>query len=126
MRKVSLGLFIGLLLMACSHPGLAPEASLRIEARADSGGYQLTLLATPGAKVNARLKPALELEGGGVIRFDQAALTADSGYFAAPPIARLPGPARRLRGRLRVGICPVGEQLCRALVVLVDQPLPDY
>ena len=126
MRVLLFAGLIGAGLGGCSRHEAPPEAGLRIEARADTGGYLLTLLAGPGARVNARLKPALELGGGNVIRFDQPSLTADSGYFAAPPVARLPGRVRRLSGLLRVGICPAGQLLCRALSIPVDQELPRY
>ena len=122
-------LFAGLAgagLSGCARAAVPVEAGLRIEARGDSAGYLLTLFAAPGARVNARLKPALELSEGRILRFDQPALTSDSGYFAAPPVALLAGHPRRLTGLLRVGICPAGEQLCRAVSLSVDQALPGY
>src|SRR5690242_4470089 len=51
----------------------------------------LRLVAAPGARINARLKPALELDGGRVLRFDSPYLTPDSAYF----------PSRRQRLRCR-------------------------
>jgi len=75
-------------------------------------GPPLRLVAAPGVRINARLKPALELDDGTVVRFDSPRLTADSAYFAAAPT-----PARR--GTLRVSICPSGEAICRSLEIAV-------
>jgi len=80
-------------------------------------GPPLRLVAAPGVRINARLKPALELEDGTVVRFDSPRLTADSAYFAAAPTAAPPGAARR--GTLRVSVCPSGEAICRSLEIAV-------
>ena len=80
-------------------------------------GPPLRLVAAPGVRINARLKPALELDDGTVLRFDSPRLTADSAYFAAAPTAATPGAARR--GTLRVSICPSGEGICRSLEIAV-------
>src|SRR5438874_10988563 len=82
-------------------------------------GPPLRLMAAPGVRINARLKPALELDGGMVLRFDSPYLTADSAYFAAPPTAARPSGPRR--GTLRVSVCPSGERLCRSLEMTVDR-----
>ncbi len=74
-------------------------------------------MAAPGAQINARLKPALELDDGTVVRFDSPRLTADSAYFAAAPTAAPPEGARR--GTLRVSVCPSGEGICRSLEIAV-------
>ena len=80
-------------------------------------GPPLRLVAAPGVRINARLKPALELDDGTVVRFDSPRRTADSAYFAAAPTAAPPEGARR--GTLRVSVCPSGEGLCRSLEVAV-------
>ena len=80
-------------------------------------GPPLRLVAAPGAQINARLKPALELDDGTVLRFDSPRLTADSAYFAAAPTAAPPEGARR--GTLRVSVCPSGEGICRSLEIAV-------
>jgi len=80
-------------------------------------GPPLRLVAAPGVQINARLKPALELDDGTVLRFDSPRLTADSAYFAAAPAAATPRAARR--GTLRVSICPSGEGICRSLEIAV-------
>src|SRR2546425_8486636 len=80
-------------------------------------GPPLRLVAAPGVRINARLKPALELDDGTVVRFDSPRRTADSAYFAAAPTAAPPEGARR--GTLRVSVCPSGEGLCRSLEIAV-------
>src|SRR5436309_1090838 len=70
-----------------------------------------------GEHDKGNLAPALELDGGMVLRFDSPYLTADSAYFAAPPTAALPSGPRR--GTLRVSVCPSGERLCRSLEMTV-------
>ena len=80
-------------------------------------GSSLRLVATPGVRINARLKPALELDDGTVLRFDSPRVTPDSAYFAAAPTAAPPEGARR--GTLRVSVCPSGEGICRSLEIAV-------
>ena len=80
-------------------------------------GPPLRLVAAPGVQINARLKPALGLDDGTVVRFDSPRLTADSAYFAAAPTAAPPEGARR--GTLRVSVCPSGEGICRSLAIAV-------
>ncbi len=80
-------------------------------------GPPLRLVAAPGVRINARLKPALELDDGTVVRFDSPRRTADSAYFAAAPTAATPRAARR--GTLRVSVCPSGEAICRSLEIAV-------
>jgi len=80
-------------------------------------GPPLRLVAAPGVQINARLKPALELDDGTVLRFDSPRVTPDSAYFAAAPTAAPPEGARR--GTLRVSICPYGEGICRSLEIAV-------
>ena len=80
-------------------------------------GPPLRLVIAPGVRINARLKPALELDDRTVLRFDSPLVTPDSAYFAAAPTAAPPEGARR--GTLRVSVCPSGEGLCRSLEVAV-------
>jgi len=80
-------------------------------------GPPLRLVAAPGVRINARLKPALELDDGTIVRFDSPHLTSDSAYFAAAPTAAPPDGARR--GTLRVSVCPSGEGICRSLAIAV-------
>ena len=80
-------------------------------------GSPFRLVAAPGVRINARLKPALELDDGTVVRFDSPQVTPDSAYFAAPPTAAPPRGARR--GTLRVSVCQSGEAICRSLKMAV-------
>ncbi len=80
-------------------------------------GPLLRLVAAPGVRINARLKPALELADGTVLRFDSPHLTPDFAYFAATPTAAPPRGARR--GTLRVSVCPSGETVCRSIETAV-------
>ena len=80
-------------------------------------GPPLRLVAAPGVQINARLKPALELDDGTVLRFDSPRVTPDSAYFAAAPTTAPPEGARR--GTLRVSVCPSGEAICRSLEIAV-------
>jgi hypothetical protein len=80
-------------------------------------GPPLRLVGAPGVRINARLKPALELDDGTVVRFDSVPLTPDSAYFVAPPTAVVPSGARR--GTLRVSVCPSGERICLSLEMAV-------
>ena len=82
-----------------------------------AAGPPLTLAAAPGVRINARLKPVLELADGTVLRFDSPALTPDSAYFAAAPTIAPPVGTRR--GALRVSVCLPRERVCR----LVTSPV---
>src|SRR2546426_9944814 len=80
-------------------------------------GPPLRLVVAPGVRINARLKPALELDDGTVLRFDSPLLTPDSAYYAAPPTAASPGGAHR--GTLRASVCQPGEGICRSVRLAV-------
>jgi hypothetical protein len=94
---------------------LLAEPYAEVEVRTTPAGpdTRLSLIAAPGLKVNARLKPALELEDGTVLRFDSPRLTPDSAYFAEAPTALLAGRHEKLSGTLRASVCGVDEQVCR-------------
>lgn len=94
---------------ACSGP--PPLVTLEV-------GPPLRLVAIPGVRISARLKPALELPDGTVLRFDSPHLTPDSAYFAAAPTAVTPA-ARPRQGTLRVSVCPAGERICRTVELVV-------
>ncbi len=81
---------------------------------------RVTLIAAPDLKVNARLKPALELHDGTVLRFSADRLTSDSAYFAEPPSALLVGRYARVHGTLHASVCGVDEQVCRSVTVRLD------
>ena len=104
------------LLAACA-PEPPPGAPVRLEATPTGGDTRLTLIPVSHVKLNARVKPVLELADGTVLRFDSAELTADSAYFSTPPTALLPGRHSAVRGTIRASICENDEPVCRALVL---------
>ena len=109
---------LALALAGCSRARNEPAPlSLRVEpATAET---RLLLVAAPGWKINARLKPALEIANGEVIRFDAPHLTPDSAYFADVPWATIPGRPQVVRGILRASVCAAGEKVCRAVTMEV-------
>jgi thiol-disulfide isomerase/thioredoxin len=92
-----------------------PYAELEVRTTPAGADTRVTLVAAPGLKVNARLKPALELKDGTVLRFDSPRLTPDSAYFTEPPTAILAGRHEDLEGTLRASVCGVEEQVCRTV-----------
>ncbi len=85
-----------------------------------AGFSRFTLLATPRARINARLKPALELEDGTVLRFDSPHLTPDSAYFTDAPTVEAPSVPGAQRGIVRASVCPAGEKICRSFALTVQ------
>jgi hypothetical protein len=110
-----LGLLLALVL-ACG-PSADRTAPLRVQRESSPEGTTLTLVAAPDVRINARVKPALELPDGTVLRFDSPHLTADSAYFTRPPTATLPGQGRRVAGTLRASVCSEHELVCRAVTL---------
>ena len=86
-----------------------------------SAGHRVRLIASEGVRINARIKPALELEDGTVLRMDADAITSDSAYFAEPPHAALSGTRTRVAGLLRVSVCVAAASYCQSLEVPVDE-----
>jgi len=105
---------LALLALALGCDRTNAPAPLRIER---VGATTLALVAAPGLRLNARVKPALELPDGAVLRFDSPHLTADSAYFTRPPTATLPGAVRRVAGRLRASVCSEPELVCRSVML---------
>lgn len=103
------------LVSACSPP--VSSGPLRLEATRLGASTRLELYASPGARINARLKPALELSDGKVLRFDSPHLTADSAYFADRPSTRVEGYPRQLHGTLRASVCDTDETVCRLITM---------
>lgn len=95
--------------LAC---GKHSDDTLRVERSREPGGIRLTLIAKPSVKINAQLKPALELADGTVLRFDTPQITPDSAYFTANPELLLP-PGVPARGIIRASVCDSGEAVCR-------------
>lgn len=92
-----------------------PAGPLRLKASDAGTRTRLELSATPGLKINARLKPALELRDGTVLRFDSPNLTPDSSYFAGPPAALMAGHPSQVHGTLRASVCAADETVCRLI-----------
>lgn len=106
---------VAMLAAGCAAP--ASDAPVRLETTVTGEQTRLTLVPASWVKLNARLKPALELADGSILRFDSPRLTSDSSYFAEPPVATLPGRHRHVRGTLRASICENDAPVCRALVM---------
>lgn len=96
----------------------APPAPLNLERHETAAGISLILHAEPGARINARLKPALELVDGTVLRFDATALSPDSAYFAEAPSLVLPAPTKP-NGTIRASVCRADEHVCRMVVIKI-------
>jgi len=109
MTKVAMLVLATLAIAACH----GPPPLVALEA-----GPPLRLVAAPGVRINARLKPALELDDGSVLRFDSPRVTPDSAYFAAAPTVAAP-PSGSRHGTLRLSVCPAGDRLCRLVVMAV-------
>jgi hypothetical protein len=101
-----------LLMVGCGGPAGLP---LRVETTHTPAGIQLALLAPAGARINARLAPALELTDGRVLRFSASELTTDSTYFTSPPMLTLPAIEHTPHGVIRAGVCLQGERVCRTI-----------
>lgn len=99
--------------LACTRQ---PEPPLSVVQTRVPGGTHLILIASPAIQINARLKPALDLADGTVLRFDTPHLTPDSAYFTASPELLLPTGAKT-RGKIRASVCDSGEAVCRLATV---------
>jgi len=97
-----------------------PVSGLHLEAAPGPDGTRLTLVPEPGVRINARVRPALELADGTVLRFEARRLTADTAYFAEPPTTYAPAGARLRGATLRASVCLPAEKVCRVVTVLVD------
>jgi hypothetical protein len=102
--------------MACSKESRAGQP-LHIEIARAGQDTRLTLMPAADLKLNARLKPALELRDGTLLRFDSPHLTPDSAYFADPPTAKLRGHHETVRGTLHASVCGVNEAVCRSITI---------
>jgi thiol-disulfide isomerase/thioredoxin len=93
-----------------------PYAILQLEATPAESNTRVALVASPGYRINARLKPALELDSGAVVRFDSPRLTRDSAYFSDPPSALVTGHGR-VAGTVRASVCGEYEEVCRRVAL---------
>jgi hypothetical protein len=104
-------------LASCAGPTGTP-ALLRLRAAPDGPDTRLTLLAAPGLEIDARLLPALELPNGTVYRFASGRRSADSAYFAEPPVAVVAARGRHpIRGTLRASVCRQDELVCHSVAL---------
>ena len=110
------GVAVALVGSGC-RPGSEPAPVLRVVSEYSAGTTTLTLVAAAGIRINARVKPALELPDGTVLRFDSPHQTPDSSYFTRPPTSSLPGEHRRAEGTLRASVCEADELVCRSVVL---------
>lgn len=116
LRMTGAGLALVALAAACGGPQPAAPP-LRIETARAGEDTRLRLIPARHLKLNARVKPALELPDGRVLRFDSAELSADSAYFTAPPTALLSGRHAAVRGTVRASVCENDAPVCRSLVL---------
>ena len=108
---------------ACARAPARPAGLVVLHSRPVAGGYDLWLEPAAGARINARLKPVLELPSGARLEFSAAGLTPDSAYFTESPRVRFESARASVTGTLRVGICPAGLNVCQAVTLRIDQPL---
>ncbi|MEO7522404.1 MAG: hypothetical protein ABIW79_11370 [Gemmatimonas sp.] len=87
----------------------------------EQGQRVLLLDAAPGARINARLQPVLELDDGTRVAFASDSITADSSYFTGAPRAPLTT-VRAHHALLRASACPAAEQVCRSIKIDVALP----
>ena len=109
--------------MGCAESPPSPSL-MRLAVEPAGEAFDLVLYPATGARINSRLKPTIELDGGGRLTLDSPLMTSDSAYFAAPPRVRLPRGQGRIEGTLRVGVCPAGLNACQAIAVPVSEPVP--
>jgi hypothetical protein len=116
--RAILPLALGLLLACVGERAPAPgrDRPLVLRSRPAGDSLRLTLVAAPGWKINARLKPVLEYRDG---TLDAARLTPDSAYFSEPPVAIVAEGRARYRGTLRASVCAAGEAVCRLVTLEV-------
>jgi len=111
-------------LAACAEPRrgvIAASDLVSLDLSGDRSRRSLRLDAAPGARINARFSPVLELQDGTVLTFTGDELTADSSYFVASPRAEVRA-AHSGAGTLRASVCPANLRVCRSVVLDVDLP----
>lgn len=106
--------------LAACDIGLRP-APVRLAQIHLAGQRTLAVIASPDARINARLPPAIELSDGSVLRLARGRISADSAYFLDPPWEIHPGTGA-IRGALRVSYCRRDEALCRSVVLPIAFP----
>lgn len=113
-----------LLLMGCGTKGrrhVDPSEFVSL-AVSGHGEHRIAHLnAARGVRINARLRPALELYDGTVITFTGEESASDSGYFAGSPRAPI-GDTRARTATLRASVCPAAQRVCLSVATDVDLP----
>ena len=112
-RLLALGSLAGAPLVAWSR--VSRHDVIRIVEASNGGSTRLTLVADSGVRINSRLKPALELKDGRVIRFDSPDMTRVSIYFVGAPTADAVGSLGGAAGFLRASVCALGDSVCRTV-----------
>jgi len=97
-----------------------PSPALHLKVDPARDGIRLTLVPEPGVRINARVKPGLELADGTVLRFGSTRLTPDSAYFATPPTMRAPAETKLKGATVRASVCLPAEKVCRIVTFPVD------
>lgn len=113
-----------LTLAACAEPhtGIIAQSELvSLQLSGPRDDRIIRLDPAPGARINARLPPVLELRDGSLITLSSDELTADSGYFVASPRAALRREHART-GTLRASVCPADVRVCLSVVLPVALP----
>lgn len=96
-----------------------PAVPFRLAVERGGPVSRFRLIGRPGARINARLKPALELPDGTVLRFDSPHVTGDTAYFVDAPMVAATLEEDAHAGLLRASVCPAGEQVCRSFALAV-------
>ena len=108
-----------LVLIVAAVAACGPTAPLRLAVERGGPLRRLSLVAAPGVRINARLKPSLELEDGTVLRFDSPLLTEEDAYFAEAPTLETAPRSALHRGVVRASVCSTGERICRSFALAV-------
>ena len=109
-------------LLAVSACGYSPAAvPVTLQALWRGGEAVLAVVPAGDLRINARVPPAIELAGGGVVRLVRGRVSLDSSYFLEPPWEVRPSGVP-IRGRLRVSFCRPDEAVCRSAQLPVDLP----
>lgn len=96
------------------------EAPVSLQARSRGDDVVLAVVPAGDLRINARVPPAIELTGGGIVRLARGRVSGDSSYFLEPPWEVRP-PSIPIRGTLRVSYCRPDEAVCRSATLPVDQ-----
>jgi len=110
----------GLVLLLLALAACRPAAPFRLAVEHEGRVSRFRLVGAPGARINAQLKPALELADGTVLRFDSPHLTSATAYFADAPTAMAALRQDVHEGIVRASVCPKGEKICRSVALAVQ------